>query len=632
MQYSKKHRLYIYRMLCIFIYFLLCTVSSPAHVYSATFALPPSSSNGSLSGIDQSGINPLPGTEITPEKMQEVFPTPLPHDAPHMNFMPHAAPLIPIVPLQKSPSPDVQHVRNHMQGLPDSQHSGTTPPPTPAAKPQAPSSGAEAQPIMQLPLTMPAAQGIAAPPVAGTHTVPPQQTRPEKKSIPTHPTVEVMVGQMIMAGFSGTDLATDLPQNALGTSIMQLARQGKVGGVFLQPVTLSPSTGQSAGQTAPRLTQGNMTSPAQTRQLTATLQRAASESDTGIPLFISVVQEGGLEQSLSQELGFEGLAAAAHLGRGSVEATEIAARRNGLEMAGLGINFAFGPAGDVNINPLSEDIGKRFRSFGSDPQMVAQHVAAFGRGLFAARVVPCMRNYPGTGSFVRGFALSTANANAPNLLDGLPDVGRTWQNVEMIPYSWNIQHNWPGAIQPALAYVRSVDPLHPAPLSRTLIGGILRGQLAFDGLVVTQDLRALQPFYSIEESVVQAVLAGADIVFVTEPVAVPPQSAASPMNLFQNSALGTSLDMGLGSHAGSGMSDADQVKGLLQQALLKNLPGNMGSMFGAQLHTRAATGEASMAARAYNALLKSVRDGRIPLERIRASWQRIVRVKQNVLY
>ncbi len=580
----------------------------------------------------------LPGTEITPEQMQKMFPAPLSKDAPSLDFVPNAAPLIPILPPRLSGEPESPSQSTGLPALPALPPPAVMPQTLPQTLPHVtPSQQSPAQiaPQTQLPLAMP--QGGSSPSTQGTQSIQntqggqgipalptplfdtphtPEQQKSEQKGIPAYPTIEVMVGQMIMAGFAGTELDTSMPNNVEGTSIIQLARQGKVGGVFLQPISLVK--GEANKDLA--LSQGNMTSATQTRQLTSTLQRAASESATGIPLFVAVVQEGGLEQSLRPELGFEGLASAAHLGRGRVEETEIAARRNGLEMAGVGINFAFGPAGDVNINPLSEDIGKRFRSFGADPSLVAQHVAAVGRGFAAARVIPCMRNYPGTGSFVRGFTTSPMQSNTsnlPNILDSLPDVGRTWQNAEMVPYSHTLRQGWAGAVQPALAYVRSIDPLHPAPLSRTLIASILRGQLAFDGVVVTQDLRAMQPFYTIEESAVQAVLAGADILLVTEPFTQPQQGAASPLSLFQENMLeGGGADM----------------KALLQQELFKHLPGNMSNLLGGQVQTKEVTGQATMAAKVYAALLSSVRNGRISVERLRHSWRRIVRMKQAFLY
>ncbi len=394
--------------------------------------------------------------------------------------------------------------------------------------------------------------------------------------------------------------------------------------------------GQNSTANVPS-SQGNISSPMQVRQLTATLQRAVSIDKP--QLWIVVEQEGGNVQSLRKDLGFEGLAAAAHLGQGTIENTEIAARRAGLEMASIGINFVLGPAADVNVNPLSENIGKRFRSFGANPKLVAAHVLAFSRGLLATKVLPCVRNFPGTGSTVQNFAMPTSAA--PNFLQTIPDLAISWQNSELIPYQQGIANQVTVAMQPALVYHRTMDALAPVPLSVAALNGVLRNQLNFKGLIVSPDLRSLQPFYTLEESILQAITAGSDILLISEPAVNPAiqNSGLNMTNINDNKAAQALLNQGLGLLKGQEqnlltlMQDAEGKntvdQNLLSKTLLQNNLGTMlGTGFQAQLQPKASTGIATKAEAVYSTLLHLVKSGRISEKRVQESWQRIYAAKK----
>ncbi len=529
----------------------------------------------------QGPVQSLPGVEVSPEDMQKAFPTPLRQDAPRMDFIPNAAPLFPVIPLQNSTQKD--------NSAPQIANPKTVPSPQ---------------------LSMPKQDGgtkdstIKIVPIDENDARMDKDEKSKKQDVAqndlNNPSLEYMVGQMIMAGFTGGELEKN-------SAILSLVRSGKVGGVFLVP---TPDEEQKKSN--PSAVQENIYSPNQLRVLTASLQGAVSTGD--LPLFIAIEHEGGMVQSLRPDLGFAGLSSAARLGQGSVEQTEIAARSAGLEMAGLGINFALAPAGDVNLNPLSDDIGKKFRSFGPNPQNVAAHVLAFGRGLVAARVVPCLRNFPGTGSRMGGFAAQPSIDGQQNVLYSIPDIGASWQSRELVPYAKAVEGGWRGAMQPAHVYHRAFDALHPASLSRTLVNGILRGRLGFDGLVLSQDLRALQPIYNLDDAVVQAVLAGADIILVTEPA-----------HIMAKSGLPAGLDA---LPLESMLSGNALTKELLKQGLSKAMPD---AGFGANLEQKIQTGHADEAAKAYDILLTAVRSGRIPMENIRNSWRRIVKVKKDFL-
>lgn len=331
---------------------------------------------------------------------------------------------------------------------------------------------------------------------------------------------------MLLVGFSGTELQNNAP-------ILEQIRQGRVGGVILLP--------------------RNVESPPQVRVLAATLQRAARD---GVPLLIAAEQEGGLVQTLPPNKGFEGAPAAAVVGRETPDAVRTVARRMGLEMAALGLNMALAPVADVNLNPLGEEIGKRFRSFSPDAQRVATMAAAFGQGLAAAGVIPCLKYFPGTGNI-----MDSGIGRNPGL-EGPPDMGGTWQHQELVPYTVALREGWPGVVMAASAFHRGMDALYPATLSQRVLTDLLRERLGFQGVILTHDLEALMPLYRLEDALLLAVRAGADIIFL------PGGVEASPERVDEAHAM----------------------------------------------------------------LVRLTREGRIPLDRMRQSWLRIMSLKKRFLY
>jgi beta-N-acetylhexosaminidase len=340
-----------------------------------------------------------------------------------------------------------------------------TPSPVPApASPRAPRTAVPAAPRAPFPEQKPPSSAARA---EGGEPSPDERTKPD---------LSIMLGQMIMVGFSGFELSAGHP-------LAEEIRTGRVGNVILF-------------ERDARGVAKNIASPAQLRLLTASLQKFAPR-----PLFIAVDQEGGLVQRLRPERGFEGGPAAAALGRGSPEKTRLTARRMGLEMAALGINLDLAPVADVNTNPLNPIVGALQRSFGADPRSVSAHVRAFGEGLAQAGVAPCMKHFPGHGS------------SGVDSHDLPPDISASWRPEELVPYAENLKQGWPGAVMPGHLFHRGLDALYPASLSGRILGGLLRGRLGFDGVIISDDLQmgAVTVSHSAEERILLAVEAGVDI-------------------------------------------------------------------------------------------------------------------------
>lgn len=292
------------------------------------------------------------------------------------------------------------------------------------------------------------------------------------------PSLRTMLGQMLLVGFRGAELADDAP-------ILRDIRDHNLGGVILFDRDVQLGT-----------TGRNIQSPGQVRALTAGLQAAAAT-----PLFIAVDQEGGRVRRLREEAGFPYSPSAKALGQGTPEATRQEGERTGLMLADLGINVNFAPVADVDVNPDSPAIGALERSFSPDPQIVAAHALAFSEGLRSGGVLPCLKHFPGHGS-----AMADSH-------QGLTDISRTWSEAELIPYERLIPLGAAPMIMCGHLFLDRFDAELPATLSPAVLTGLLRERLGFEGVIVSDDMqmRAITAHYGLEDAVLRAVEAGADI-------------------------------------------------------------------------------------------------------------------------
>ena len=167
----------------------------------------------------------------------------------------------------------------------------------------------------------------------------------------------------------------------------------------------------------------------------------------------------------------------------------------------LGVNLNFAPVLDVNVYPASPAIGRLGRSFSADPQAVAAHGAAFADGLNNAGIIAVFKHFPGHGS---------AHADSHK---GVTDISATWSERELSPYRSALGRPGQRMVMTGHLFHAGLDPAFPATLSPSVINGLLRGRLGYDGVVVTDDLQmdAIAAEYTLEEVVLRAIGAGADI-------------------------------------------------------------------------------------------------------------------------
>ena len=233
----------------------------------------------------------------------------------------------------------------------------------------------------------------------------------------------------------------------------------------------------------------NVDSPEQLRSLTDDLRSERED------VLIAIDEEGGDVTRLEAATG------SSYPGNGAlgvvddVELTERVGTSLGAELAAAGINLDFAPVADVNTNPLNPVIG--IRSFGADGALVARHVDAFVRGLQGAGVAACAKHFPGHGDTSVDSHLA------------LPVV-ESLEEVALEPFRAAIAAGVQ-SIMTAHIVVRTLGDV-PATMSWEILHDVLREELGFRGLVVTDalEMKAVSATVGVEESAVRAISAGAD--------------------------------------------------------------------------------------------------------------------------
>ncbi|MBD5608277.1 MAG: glycoside hydrolase family 3 protein [Desulfovibrio sp.] len=241
----------------------------------------------------------------------------------------------------------------------------------------------------------------------------------------------------------------------------------------------------------------NIVSPEQVRKLTATLREAVNGD-----CFIGADQEGGQVRRFKPQKGFMDLPSAQRMGQGNAHETFETADQLGRELKGLGVNLDLAPVLDVDSNPYNPIIGKLGRAFNTDPEKVAEHALAFGRGLAKNGVAPVVKHFPGQGCAEKDTHLEPASISA------------CWSaDTDLKPYADIFAAGWPGMVMVGHLSLAELDPLLPATLSKNIVSGLLRKGLGWEGVVISDDLemKAVTEGRSIKEVMALALEAGIDI-------------------------------------------------------------------------------------------------------------------------
>ncbi|MDR1680890.1 MAG: hypothetical protein LBS12_03810 [Prevotellaceae bacterium] len=311
------------------------------------------------------------------------------------------------------------------------------------------------------------------------------------------------IAQMLLVGFRGTELTDDNP-------VYHAVKTLHVGGVILFDYDV-PS------KSRPR----NIQSAAQLKGLVAELQQLSPTT-----LWIAIDEEGGQVSRLKVNYGFPLTVPAKALGTLDDSATTaFSAASIAATLVAAGINLNLAPCTDVDVNPDCPVIGKLERSFSSDPEKVARHAGIWIAEHTKRGVLTCPKHFPGHGS-------ASHDTHA-----GSADVTATWQPAELVPYQKLIAAGAVRLVMTSHIFHAGLDATAPATLSEAILTGLLREQLGFTGVIVSDDLAmgAIARHYSLKEAIEKAILAGVDVLCLSNNGATfDPHIAAKAIDIIYN--------------------------------------------------------------------------------------------------
>lgn len=320
-----------------------------------------------------------------------------------------------------------------------------------------------------------AAVSQSATPSPSVGPSPSPSTSPTPSSTPT---LREKIAGLIVVGFRGSQLGQ-------AAWVRTALRDGGLGGVILF------DRDQLTGGTR------NVLSPSQVTALVRDLRAAAGRR----AIIVSTDQEGGIVTRLSPTHGFPAVASEATIGDGSLAAALTWGTGIARTLHGVGINLNFAPVVDLDVNPNSPAIGALDRSFSADPDTVVTMATAEIDAHRSAGVRTTLKHFPGIGS-------STTNTDF-----GVADVTKTWTPRELEPFRRLIDTGKADLVMAGHVVNGQIDAHHPASLSKAVVTGVLRDQLGWDGIVVTDDLQAAAIVHAFgrDEAIILALEAGNDL-------------------------------------------------------------------------------------------------------------------------
>jgi len=274
------------------------------------------------------------------------------------------------------------------------------------------------------------------------------------------------IGQLLIAGFDGTQVPAEL---------RSLAREFSLGGVILFA--------------------RNVEEPEQVAELAFDASRIVPD----IPLWVSIDQEGGRVARLKRP--FTEWPPMAALGRcGDVALAERFARALASELKAVGVTLDYAPVLDVLTNPKNPVIGDR--ALAETAATVATLGATIVRTLQGEGIAACGKHFPGHGD------TSTDSHHELPLVEHPPERLRA---TEFVPFKAAIEAGV-ATIMTAHVHVPSLDEARPATLSGRVVTGILRRELGYEGVILSDDLemKAIANQYAVPEAAVMAIEAGCD--------------------------------------------------------------------------------------------------------------------------
>ena len=287
-----------------------------------------------------------------------------------------------------------------------------------------------------------------------------------------------MIARMLIVGFNGTKVDEN-------SSIVKDLQTYQLGGVILFDKNFKYPD-------KPK----NIVDPKQLKKLTSDLQKYAQK-----PLFIAIDQEGGKVARLRKDKDFYRAYTAKKTAKFKTKKAHRIYKKQSLMLKDNGINLNFAPVVDLAINPKNKVIVGLERSYGKDAKTVAKYASIMIEEQNKAGVISVLKHFPGHGS-------SLGDSHK-----GFVDVTKTWNKKELEPYKKLISQDNVDMIMTAHVVNKKLDALYPATLSYNINTNILRKQLGFKGVVVSDDMqmKAISKHYSLQDATTLAINGGVDI-------------------------------------------------------------------------------------------------------------------------
>lgn len=311
--------------------------------------------------------------------------------------------------------------------------------------------------------------------------------------------IRKMIGQMVVVGFRGTEVT---PDHEIVRDLVNL----NIGGIVL-----------FNNDVALKSNKRNITDKGQVRKLIQYLQRLTNNS-----LLVSLDQEGGNVARLGTSNGYEKSKTAEELGNlDDLEVTRSTSKLIASQVAECGFNLNFAPVVDLNINKDNPVIGRLGRSISADPLKVVRHAKVFIEEHSKQNVLTCAKHFMGHGSSEKDTHLSMA------------DVTHTYKETESVPYRLLAEKGLLDMVMTAHVYNRNIDEKYPFTLSKHVITHILRNEIEFKGVVISDDMqmKAITDHFSFDEAVLLAVNAGIDIILIPNNINYNPTAHIKTINI-----------------------------------------------------------------------------------------------------
>lgn len=306
-----------------------------------------------------------------------------------------------------------------------------------------------------------------------------------QNNIPSDSLLRREAARMLMVGFRGDRIDDN-------SDAARYVRDLHVGSIVLFDVDLTSDGPRKIGTR-------NITSKERLIKLTRQLQSYADE-----PLIIAADQEGGMVARLKPEYGFKPTVNALYLGtQDNRDTTLYYSMRIASEMKECGVNLNLAPVLDIHREDAPH-LGHFKRCFSTDADVITRHAGWFIDAHYKYGVLCAVKHFPGHGS-----ALGDSHL-------GMVDNTDNWNARELEPFTNLIAKNKVDVVMTAHIYNRRLDPDYPATLSYKIITELLRNNLKYDGVVLTDDMymEGILSQYSIPEALALAINAGADILLV----------------------------------------------------------------------------------------------------------------------